>query len=89
LPQYRRGFVKFNPAEFGRYLRDSAGSLAEVSVVIDDGIAKRYWPKERVSTAEKLIVRAGAAIGRLQRYLRSKQARRNAARILARSDPSP
>jgi GAF domain-containing protein len=54
--------------------------------VVEDGVARRYWTPEQVETAQNLQVRTAIALGRLQRYLRSKRAKENADRILARDE---
>jgi four helix bundle protein len=80
------GFARFNPREFAQYARYSAASNCEVWDVIEDGVARRYWTPEQVETAQNLQVRTAIALGRLQRYLRSKRAKENADRILARDE---
>ena len=83
------GFYRFNPGDFARYARYSASSLGEVREVLADGVARRYWTEQGVARASNLVKRTGAAIGRLQRYLRSPEARRNAQRILSGDTSRP
>ena len=80
------GFARFTPGEFARYARYAAASNAELGDLLEDGVARNYWTTERVSRAQGLQERTKKAVGRLQRYLRSNRARRNAARILDRGD---
>ncbi len=80
------GFARFNPREFAQYARYSASSNCEVGDLIEDGLARRFWTAEQAARAQDLQVRAGIAVGRLQRYLRSKRARQNAVRILSRDE---
>ena len=86
------GFYLFSPPQFAKFARYAAGSIGELASVIEDGVAKQHWTKERVNRAENLVKRTGTAVGRLQRYLRSPRARRNAARILQKNsgaEPEP
>ena len=78
------GFARFNPGEFAHYARYAEASNAEPGDLLEDGVAREYWTMERVSRAQRLQERTKKAVGRLQRYLRSAQARRNAAEILNR-----
>jgi four helix bundle protein len=77
------GYKRFNPGEFATFARYAAASNAEVGDLLLDGLQRGYWTEERIADALRLVRRTGGAIGSLQRYLRSPQARRNAARILA------
>lgn len=80
------GFARFHPGEFAQYVRYAAGSNRELWDVIEDGVAREYWTEEQVATARNLQMRTAVAVGRLQRYLRSKQAKQNAARIRKLAD---
>jgi four helix bundle protein len=80
------GFHRFSPAEFARFARYSASSIGEVGAVLGDGVAKQHWTPEQVARAQSLVKRTRSAVGRLQRYLRSKRARKNAESILRRAE---
>ena len=79
------GFVRFEPGEFGSFVRYAQGSLAELAEQVTDGVARQFWTEEQVEPARTLCRRTAGALGGLRRYLKSERARRNAKRIADRT----
>ena len=73
------GFGRFNPAEFARFLDISRASLLEVKSHLRKGFIVGYLKEDEYRQLDQLATRAIQAVARFQRYLRSPQARANAA----------
>ncbi len=74
------GFGRFNPAQFAHFLDISRGSAQETKALLLKGLAVGYWGKEEFDQLDALADRGLQAVAKFQRYLRSPQAKRNAAR---------
>jgi len=74
------GFGRFNPPEFARFLDVVRASLNETIPLILKGRSNGYFTTEQYIGLHGLAIRCLQAVARLQRYLRSPEARRNAAR---------
>jgi four helix bundle protein len=74
------GFGRFSPPQFAHFLDISRGSAQETRALLRKGLAVGYWPLNEYERLDALAIRGIQAVARLQRYLRSPQARRNAAR---------
>lgn len=79
------GHGRFQPGDFHRYLEIAKSSLDETQNHLQAGLADRYFTQEDYDAALTLIRRITPAMTRLMAYLRSKEAKENAARI-ARTD---
>jgi four helix bundle protein len=73
------GFGRFSPAQFAHFLDISRGSAQETRALLRKGLSVGYWRPEEYKRLDTLAIRGIQATARLQRYLRSPQARRNAA----------
>ena len=74
------GFGRFSPPQFAHFLDISRGSAQETRALLRKGLTVGYWPLNEYERLDALAIRGIQAVARLQRYLRSPQARRNAAR---------
>jgi four helix bundle protein len=74
------GFGRYNPAEFARFLDISRASALETQALLRKGAAVGYLTEEERARLDGLAVRGLNALAKLQRYLRSPEARRNAER---------
>jgi four helix bundle protein len=74
------GFGRFNPREFAHFLDISRGSAQEARSLLRKGLEVGYWPQDEFERLDSLANRGIQAIAKLQRYLRSPQAKRNADR---------
>lgn len=74
------GFGRFNPAEFARFLEISRASTLEAQTLLRKGRAVGYLDDQEFGRLDSLAERGLQALAKFQRYLRSAQARRNAAR---------
>ena len=83
------GFGRFNPTEFARFLDISRASLLEVKGRLRKGLIVGYWEEDDYKRLDQLATRAIQALAGFQRYLRSPEAKRNAARRYTRRRDSP
>ena len=81
---FPEGFGRFAPADFARFLDHSRASLLEVKNGIGEGYDRRHFQEQDCLEADALASRALKALSGLQQYLRSPEAKQNAARARAR-----
>ena len=74
------GFGRFNPAQFVHFLDIARASAMETKALLKKGLAVGYWQAPECERLEVLADRGLQAVAKLQRYLRSSQAKLNAAR---------
>ena len=74
------GFGRFSPAQFVQFLDIARGSAQETKTLLKKGLAVGYWQQEEFDRLDSLANRGLQAVAKLQRYLRSPDAKRNAAR---------
>jgi four helix bundle protein len=74
------GFGRYNPPQFANFLDFSRASALETKALSKKGLAIGYWSQEEFQRLDTLANRGLQTVARLQRYLRSPQAKRNAAR---------
>ena len=77
------GHARFNPPDNHRFLVIAKASLAETENHLDAGLADGDFSEEDYNVAKTLIKRLTPAIARLMAYLRTEEAKKNAARIAA------
>ena len=68
------GLGRYNPREFGQFLRIANGSLMEVSNHLRDGVDRRYFTASEIEPLQTLGRRASGAVTALIRYLRTAKA---------------
>jgi four helix bundle protein len=83
------GFGRYQPREFGQYLRVANGSLLEASNHLQDGVDRGYFTPEQIEPLLVLARRASAATTALARYLRTARAPNARTRTKAPKHPSP
>jgi four helix bundle protein len=69
------GFGRYQPKEFGQYLRVANGSLMETSNHLQDGVDRGYFQQQDVAPLLILARRSSAATTRLLRYLKTAKSR--------------
>jgi four helix bundle protein len=74
------GFGRFNPGEFVRFLSIARASATETKALLRKGLDVGYWSQDEYERLDRLANRGLQAVAALQRYLRSAEAKRNAAR---------
>jgi four helix bundle protein len=74
------GFGRFNPPVFANFLDFSRASALETKSLLKKGLAVGYFKAEEATRLESLADRGLQAVAKFQRYLRSPEAKRNAAR---------
>ena len=74
------GFGRFSPPQFAHFLDIARASAQETRSLLRKGLAVGYWVLEDYERLDALAIRGIQAAARLQRYLRSPQAKRYAAR---------
>jgi len=74
------GFGRYSPAQFLTFLDVSRASALETKSLLKKGLAVAYWNEQEFKRLDALATRAIQAIAKLQRYLRSPKAKRNADR---------
>jgi four helix bundle protein len=79
------GFGRYNPGEFAHFLDVSRASALETKTLLTKGLAVGYWKQEDFARLDKLADRGIQAVAKLQRYLRSARAKRNAQRFRNRT----
>lgn len=81
------GFGRYNPAQFANFLDFARGSACETKALIGKARAVGYFTPADADRLDALADRGLQAVAKLQRYLRSPEAKRNAGRRYAlRSD---
>jgi four helix bundle protein len=79
------GFGRFHPGQFAHFLDVSRASALETKTLLSKGLAVGYWKEEEFARLDKLADRGIQAVAKLQRYLRSPRAKRNAQRFRNRT----
>ncbi len=79
------GFGRFNPGQFAHFLDISRASILDTKTLLKKGLVVGYWNMEEFSRLDSLAERALQSIAKFQRYLRSPQAKGNAARRYGRN----
>jgi four helix bundle protein len=74
------GFGRYNPGEFVRFLDISRGSAEETRALLKTAHASQFLSDEEFAALDSLAIRGLQALAKLQRYLRSPAAKRNAER---------
>jgi four helix bundle protein len=74
------GFGRYSPPQFAQFLDISRASALETKALLKKGLAVGYWTEDEFQRLNKLADRGLQAVAKFQRYLRSPQAKRNAAR---------
>jgi len=74
------GFGRFNPPVFANFLDFSRASALETRSLLKKGLAVGYFKADEAARLDSLADRGLQAVARFQRYLRSPEAKRNAAR---------
>jgi four helix bundle protein len=80
------GFGRFTPPQFANFLDMSRASAQETRTLLKKGLEVGYWVEADFQRLENLAVRGLQAVAKFQRYLRSPEAKRNAARRYGRRD---
>jgi four helix bundle protein len=79
------GFGRYSPQQFASFLDLSRASACETKSLLRKGRDVGYFESDEMKRLDALADRGLQAVARLQRYLRSPQAKRNAARRYSRS----
>ena len=74
------GFGRFNPPQFVNFLDFSRASALETKSLLKKGLAVGYFKSDDATRLGSLADRGLQAVARFQRYLRSPEAKPNAAR---------
>jgi four helix bundle protein len=74
------GFGRYSPGQFAHFLDIARASAIETQTLLLKGLEVGYWPKDEFDRLDALAVRGVQAVAKLQRYLRSPKAKRNARR---------
>ena len=74
------GFGRYSPRDFVHFLDISRASALETKALLRKGLDVGYLTEEQFARLNQLADRGLQALARLQRYLRSPAARRNAQR---------
>jgi four helix bundle protein len=83
------GFGRYSPPQFLTFLDVSRASALETQSLLRKGLAVGYWDESEFRRLDRLAARAIQSIAKLQRYLRSPQARRNADRYRPKGPNGP
>ena len=75
------GFGRYNPGDFARFLDIARASAEETRALLKKGRAVGYLTEQSFNELDRIAIRGFVAMARLQRYLRSEEAKRNAKRI--------
>ena len=78
------GFGRYEPPQFANFLNFSRASACETKSLLKKGLAIGYFQVEDAERLERLADRGLQAVAKFQRYLRSPDAKRNAARRYSR-----
>lgn len=79
--QISEGFGRFDPVDFGRFVKMARASLQECRNHLQDAVDCRHLSEDDRQEYEKLIATALKEMGGLLDYLQSPEAKRNAERI--------
>ena len=74
------GVGRFNPPVFANFLDFSRASALETKSLLKKGLAVGYFKADDAVRLDRLANRGIQAVAKFQRYLRSPEAKRNAAR---------
>ena len=74
------GFGRYSPPQFVNFLDFSRASALETKALLKKGLSVGYWTQDEFRRLDTLANRGLQTVARLQRYLRSPQAKCNAAR---------
>ena len=74
------GFGRFSPGDFARFLDISRASALETKTLLNKGHSIGYWSEMEWRRLDQLADRGLQVVAKFQRYLRSPQAKHNAAR---------
>ena len=83
------GFGRYNPGEFARFLDVSRGSAEETRALLKTAHAAKFLSDEEFGALDALAIRGLQALAKLQRYLRSPAAKRNAERWRHKKQRTP
>src|SRR5258705_9727415 len=78
------GFGRYNPSVFANFLDFSRGSACEARALLKKGAACGYFGADECARLDLLAIRGLQGVASFQRYLRSPQAKRNAAKRYSR-----
>jgi four helix bundle protein len=81
------GFGRYNPPVFANFLDFSRASALETKALLKKGRAVGYWTEDEFQRLDTLADRGLQAVAKFQRYLRSPEAKRNAAGRYRRTRP--
>jgi four helix bundle protein len=73
------GFGRFTPPQFANFLDVSRASASETRTLLRKGLEVGYWKQADFERLDSLAIRGLQAVAKFQRYLRSPEAKRNAA----------
>ena len=79
--QISEGFGRFDPADFGRFVKMARASLLECQNHLEDAVDRHYITDADRHEYDKLVQQALREIGGLLDYLQSPEAKRDAERI--------
>jgi four helix bundle protein len=74
------GFGRYSPGQFAHFLDVARASALETKTLLIKGLDVGYWKQEEFDRLDQLANRGIQAVAKLQRYLRSPKAKRNAKR---------
>src|SRR5262249_11063007 len=77
------GFGRYNPAQFANFLDFARGSACKPKGLIGTARAVGYFTSANADRLDALVDRGLQAVAKLQRYLRSPEAKRNAGKRYA------
>jgi four helix bundle protein len=80
------GFGRFTPPQFANFLDVSRASALEARTLLRKGLEVGYWKQADFERLDSLAIRGLQAVAKLQRYLRSPVAKRNAQCRYRRND---
>jgi four helix bundle protein len=78
------GFGRFDPPDFGRFVKVARASLLECRNHLSDAVDRRLLAEDAVRDHEARLAEAMKEVGGLLDYLHSPEAKRNAERIRQR-----
>jgi four helix bundle protein len=84
--QISEGFGRFDPADFGRFVKMARASIVECQNHLQDAVDRRHITDDEREEYEKLVEPVLREIGGLLDYLQSPEAKRNAERIRQKRD---
>jgi four helix bundle protein len=78
------GFGRYGPPQFANFLDFSRASAMETKSLLKKGLCVGYFTAESYERLDNLAERGLQAVAKFQRYLRSPEAKRNAAQRYSR-----